>query len=130
MNEVWTKKALITQEKHKAFLGMMRENMNRYKQGNSVEAPYFVYYVCKSDECERLENVKPYWQQEPENEPETEHEHEPFPEHDHDAMERDEKDEELVDTAPSESSDDEREDDTETETEMKNAKNRQKETQA
>ncbi|XP_055334399.1 paired amphipathic helix protein Sin3b-like [Paramacrobiotus metropolitanus] len=61
LSDVWTKKALISQEKHKAFLSMMRENMNRYKQGNSVDPPYFVYYLCRSDESERLDDAKPFW---------------------------------------------------------------------
>lgn len=59
--DVWTKKAQISQEKHKAFLGVMRDNLNRYKMGNSVDPPYFVYHVCKSDESDRLEDLKPFW---------------------------------------------------------------------
>ncbi|GAU98128.1 hypothetical protein RvY_09310-2 [Ramazzottius varieornatus] len=61
LSEVWTKKALISQEKHKAFLNMMREGLSRFKCGNSVEAPYYVYQCCRSDESERREHMKPYW---------------------------------------------------------------------
>ena len=123
------KKANITQEKHKACLALYREGLNRWKQGNSVEPPYFVYYVCRSDETERLDNPtdkRMYWEvdrdAEAEQEREGEEEPKPSDEYEHDAMTNAEKDEEQVDTAASDSSDNEREDDTETETEQNRRK--------
>lgn len=100
------KKAQISQEKHKSFLSMMRENMNRYKQGNSVDPPYFVYYLCKSDESERVEDLKPFWVVDHEQEPEEVKQNQ-----------QEEKDEHVDDTRALESSSDE--DDTETDTEPK-----------